>query len=330
MSKLAPTLEAFFTERLVGQREASPHTVASYRDTWALLLRFAQTRTSKEPSRLDIADLDVGLTSAFLDHLESERHNGAGTRNARRAAIRAFFRYASLRHPEHAALIARVLDVPAKRCERKEVIYLHPDEVDALLQAPHGDTWLGRRDHALLRVALQTGMRASELVGLRNRDVELDGAAYVRCQGKGRKERSTPLDASTVKTLQGWMGERGGAPDDPLFPTQQGARLTRNGLRCVVARHATSAAELCPSLASRHVTPHTLRHTTAMELLRAGVDSAVIALWLGHERVETTDRIYLHGDLSIKERALARTTPPNSKPGRYRPSDQLLAFLGSL
>ena len=330
MSALAPTLEAFFTERLMAQRQASPNTVAAYRDTWAMLLRFARDRTGKEPNQLDIADLGARLVSEFLDHLESERHNGAGTRNARRAAVRAFFRYASLRHPEHAALIAQVLDVPAKRCERKDVTYLHPNEVEALLSAPARGTWLGRRDHTLLRVAVQTGMRASELIGLRNADVELGAAAYVRCQGKGRKERSTPLDTRTVKILRMWMNERGGAPEDPLLPTRQGVRLTRNGVRGVVARHAASAAQRCPSLLSKHLTPHTLRHTCAMELLRSGVDSAVIALWLGHERVETTARIYLHGDLSIKERALSRTTPPHSKPGRYRPEDRLLAFLGSL
>ena len=330
MSALAPTLEAFFTERLIGQRQASPNTVAAYRDAWRLLLRFAQARTGKEPSRLDLADLDASVVASFLDHLEQVRHNSARTRNARLAAVRSFFRYASLRHPEHAALIARVLDIPAKRCERKDVTYLDESEIEALLAAPDGDTWCGRRDHSLLRVAVQTGLRVSELTGLRNEDVELAVGAHVRCRGKGRKERSTPLDKPTVRTLRVWMQERGGAPEDPLFPTSRGFRLTRSTVGCLVAKHANTAAQNCPSLRAKHPTPHTLRHSCAMELLRSGVDSAVIALWLGHEQVETTTRTYIHADLSIKERALARTRPIHAKPGRYRPADQLLAFLDNL
>jgi site-specific recombinase XerD len=330
MSALAPALEAFFTERLIGQRQASPNTVAAYRDAWRLLLRFVQARTGKEPSQLDLADLDASVVASFLDHLEQERHNSARTRNARLAAIRSFFRYASLRHPEHAALIARVLDIPAKRCERKDVTYLDGGEVEALLAAPDRDTWCGRRDHALLQVAVQAGLRVSELTGLRNDDVELAAGAHVRCRGKGRKERSTPLDKQTVKTLRVWMQERGGAPEDPLFPTRRGSQLTRSAVGCLVAKHADTATQACPSLRSKHPTPHTLRHSCAMELLRSGVDSAVIALWLGHEQVETTTRIYIHADLSIKERALARTRPAHTRPGRYRPPDRLLAFLDSL
>ncbi len=330
MSALAPTLEAFFTERLVGQRQASPNTVAAYRDAWRLLLRFAQARTGKEPSQLDIGDLDASLVASFLDHLEQERHNSARTRNARLAAIRSFFRYAAFRHPEHAALIARVLDIPAKRCDRKDVTYLDEREVDALLAAPARDTWCGRRDHAMLHVAVQTGLRVSELTGLCNDDVELAAGAHVRCQGKGRKERSTPLDKQTVKTLRVWMQERGGAPNDPLFPTRHGTRLTRSAVGCLVAKHAAEASRRCPSIQSKHPTPHTLRHTCAMEFLRSGVDTTVIALWLGHEQVETTTRIYIHADLTIKERALARTRPAHTRPGRYRPPDRLLAFLDSL
>lgn len=330
MSALAPTLEAFFTERLIGQRQASPNTVAAYRDAWRLLWRFARTATGKEPAQLDIADLDAELVTGFLDHLESERHNSTRTRNARLAAIRSFFRYAALRHPEHAALIARVLDIPAKRCERTDVTYLDRSEVEALLAAPNRDTWWGRRDHALLNVAVQTGLRVSELTGLHNSDVQLDIGAHVRCQGKGRKERCTPLDKTTVAILRVWMRETNGAPDDPLFPTRRGTRLTRSAMGCLVAKHADTAKQASRSLCTKHLTPHSLRHTTAMELLRSGVDSAVIALWLGHEQVATTTHTYIHADLSIKERALARTRPLNAKPGRYRPTDRLLAFLDGL
>ena len=330
MSALAPTLEAFFTERLIGQRHASPNTVGAYRDAWRLLLRFAQARTGKEPSQLDLADLDASLVASFLDHLEQKRRNSVRTRNARLAAIRSFFRYAAFRHPEHAALIARVLDIPAKRCERRDVAYLNEDEIEAVTAAPDRATWWGRRDHALIDVAVQTGLRVSELTGLRNSDVELGTGAHVRCRGKGRKERSTPLAKQTVGVLRTWMHERGGGPDDPLFPSRQGTSLSRSAVERLVAKHVTVAEQQCPSLRTKHTTPHTLRHSCAMELLRSGVDSAVIALWLGHEQVDTTTRIYLHADLSIKERALARTRPRHTKPGRYRPPDRLLAFLDNL
>lgn len=330
MSALAPSLEAYFTDRLIGQRQASPHTVAAYRDAWRLLLRYAQARTGKEPTRLDLTDIDATLVGDFLNHLEQERGNSARTRNARLAAIRSFFRFAALRHPEHAGLIARVLDIPAKRCDRREVSHLDEAEVEALLGTPDRDTWTGRRDHALLDVAVQTGLRVSELTGLRNADVELGTGAHVRCLGKGRKSRCTPLDRHSVEVLREWMDERAGAPDDPLFPTRRGTPLTRSAVGSMVTKHAASAAPQCPSLRTKRTTPHTLRHTCAMELLRSGVDSAVIALWLGHERVDTTIRSYIHSDLSIKERALDRTRPRHTKPGRYRPADPLLAFLGSL
>ncbi|HLN66594.1 MAG TPA: tyrosine-type recombinase/integrase [Streptosporangiaceae bacterium] len=330
MSALAPTLEAFFTGRLAGQRHASPHTIAAYRDAWRLLLRFVRDQAGKEPCQLDLADLDASVIGAFLDHLEQERGNSARTRNARLAAIRSFFRYAALRHPEHAGLIARVLAIPAKRCQQTEVCYLTRPELEALLAAPDQGTWTGRRDHALLDVAAQTGLRVSELTGLRNQDIELGPGAHVRCRGKGRKDRSTPLTRKTVAVLKAWMHERGGGPGDPLFPARRGTPLTRHAVEDLVARHTTIATARCPSLRAKHPTPHVLRHSCAMELLRARVDVSVIALWLGHERPETTSRIYLHADMSIKERALACTTPLNTKPGRYRPSDQLLAFLDSL
>jgi len=329
MSTLAPTLEAFFTERLIGQRHASPNTIAAYRDAWRLLLRFIHARTAKEPCQLDLADLDATVIGAFLEHLEHERHNCVRTRNARLAAIRSFFRYAALRHPEHSALIARVLAIPAKRCQRAEVCYLTAPEAETLLSAPDRGTWTGRRDHALLDVALKTGLRVSELPGLRNQDVELRSGAHVRCWGKGRKERCTPLGKDTVAVLQVWMRERGGDAGDPVFPTRRGIRLSRDAVGRLIAKHTAAAAQRCPSLRVKHATPHVLRHSCAMELLRSGVDTAVIALWLGHQRVETT-QIYVHADLSIKERALARTAPLHTKPGRYQPSDSMLAFLDSL
>jgi integrase/recombinase XerD len=330
MSTLAPTLEAYFTERLIGQRHASPNTVAAYRDAWRLMLRFVCDRTRKQPCQLDLADLDAPLIGAFLDHLEADRHNSPRTRNARLAALRSFFRYAALRHPEHAALIARVLAIPSKRCDRAEVCYLGQAEADALLAAPDRRTWTGRRDHALLDVAIQTGLRVSELTGLRNQDVELGTGAHVQCWGKGRKHRCTPLSKQTVAVLRVWMQERQGQPGDPLFPTRRGTPLTRGAMASLVTKHATTAQRRCPSLKTKRSTPHVLRHTCAMNLLESGVDVTVIALWLGHERAETTARIYLHADMSIKERALARTAPLDTKPGRYQPTDQLLAFLDNL
>ena len=330
MSALAPTLEAFFTDRLISQRHASANTVAAYRDAWRLVLRYALERTGKQPSQLDLADLDAVFVGEFLDHLENERHNSVRTRNARLAAIRSFFRYAALRHPEHAALTARVLAIPSKRCIQTDVSYLTRPEIDALVAAPDQRTWTGRRDRALLDLAAETGLRVSEFTGLRNQDVELATGAHVRCMGKGRKERCTPLSKHSVAVLRVWLQERGGDPDDPVFPTRRGTPLGRSAVEHLVAKHAVSAAQRCPSLATKHPTPHVLRHSCAMELLRSGVDIAVISLWLGHERVETTRQCYIHADLSIKERALARTTPLNTKPGRYRPTDQLLAFLDSL
>jgi integrase/recombinase XerD len=329
MSALAPTLEAYFTERLIGQRQASTNTVAAYRDAWRLLLGYTQARTGKTPNRLDVNDLDAGLISAFLEHLETERGNTVRTRNARLAAIRSFFHYAALRHPEHAALIAAVLAIPTKRRQRKEVCYLTGPEVEALVQSPDRQTWTGRRDHALLAVAVQTGLRVSELTGLANHDVELGTGAHVRCVGKGRKARSTPLDRVSVATLKVWMRERGGGPDDVLFPTRRNSPLSRDAVGHLVTKHSITAQRRCPSLTTKHPTPHTLRHSCAMDLLACGVDRTVVALWLGHERVETTG-IYIHADMSIKERALARTKPLDTTAGRYRASDPLLAFLDDL
>jgi integrase/recombinase XerD len=329
MSALAPTLEAFFTERLIGQRQASPHTVTAYRDTFRLLLRFCQKRHGKAPSSLDITDLDAGLVGEFLDHLGSERGNSTKTRNARLAAIHSLFRFAALRHPEHAALIQRVLAIPAQRFDRTIVSFLDPSEIDALLAAPNRSRWVGRRDHALLLLTIQTGLRVSELTQLRCQDIQLGAAAHVRCLGKGRKERCTPLTKQTSAILRSWIDERHGQPADPMFPTGRGNTLSRDAVALLVTKYAKIAERHCPTLRDKAVTPHTLRHSAAMNLLHAGVDTSVIALWLGHEAVRTT-QIYIHADLGLKERALARTAPAHTTPGRYRPPDSLIAFLEAL
>jgi site-specific recombinase XerD len=329
VSALAPTLQAFFTDRLVRQREASPHTLAAYRDTMRLLLRFAADRRRVEPSKLEVSDLDAAVISAFLDHREHDCQNSIRTRNARLAAIRSLFRFAALRHPEHAAVIARVLAIPPKRFERRLVTFLSDAEVDALLAAPNRSTWTGRRDHALLALAVQTGLRASELIALRKTDIHLGVGPHVSCLGKGRKQRITPLTAAVVAVLRCWLDERTGHETDPVFATRPGKLLSRDALERRLRVYGAIAVQACPSLRQKTMTLHVLRHTAAMRLLHAGVDTAVIALWLGHEQVETT-QIYLHADLALKERALERTTPLHTIPGRYRPSDALLAFLQAL
>ncbi len=329
MTSLAPTLQAFFTDRLIRERHASPNTVAAYRDTFRLLLRYAQDRTGKEPSQLELTDLDATLLSAFFGHLEQHRGNSVRTRNARLAAVHSLFRFAALRHPEHASLIQRVLAIPEKRGDHALITFLTKGEIEELLQGPDRSRWIGRRDHALLVVAIQTGLRVSELTGLRCADVELRSGPHLRCRGKGRKERATPLTTHTVAVLRTWLDERHGEPADPVFPTSRGTPLSRDAVGRLVARHTTAAHEACPSLQAKNVTPHVLRHTCAMQLLHAGVDTSVIALWLGHESVKTT-QIYLHADLALKERALSRTTPPDIAPGRYKPPDAVLAFLENL
>jgi integrase/recombinase XerD len=329
MSLLAPTLQAFFSERLQRQRQSSPHTIVAYRDALRLLLVFAAARTGTQPSQLDLDDLDAPLVAAFLDHLERERGNSVRTRNARLAAIHSLYRFAALRHPEHAAVVQRVLAIPPKRFDRALITYLTEPEIEALLTAPDPTTWIGRRDHTLLLVAIQTGLRASELIGLRCGDLHLSSGAHLSCHGKGRKDRVTPLTSGTVTVLTSWLKERAGQPGDPVFPSSRGQPLSRDALEHRLAAYLPIAARGCPSLTTKKVTMHVLRHTAAMRLLHAGVDTTVIALWLGHESVETT-QIYLHADLARKEQALAKTTPPTSIPGRYRPPDTLLAFLEAL
>jgi site-specific recombinase XerD len=329
MTALAPALQAFFTDRLITQRNASPQTIAAYRDTFKLLLAFAREQTGKQPFQLDIEDLDAPLIGAFLAHLEQARGNSPRTRNARLGAIHSFYRFAALEHPEHAHTIARVMAIPTKRHERNTVCYLDLDEIKALLAAPNRSTWLGRRDHALLVLMIQTGVRVSELVGLRVRDVYLGTGAHIRVTGKGRKKRATPLTGETVAIMSAWLTERRGQPDEPLFPTRQGRPLSRYTVGVAISKYAAAAAASCPSLTAKRVTPHTLRHTNAMLLRAKGVDIATIALWLGHESTQTT-HIYEHADPALKEQAIARTAPLGAKPGRYRPSDTLLAFLESL
>jgi integrase/recombinase XerD len=329
MTALAPALQAFFTERLITQRNASPQTIAAYRDTFKLLLRFTFEQTGKQPFQLDIADLDAPLIGAFLAHLEQQRHNNPRTRNARLAAIHSFYRFTALEYPEHAHTIARVMAIPTKRYERNTVSYLDLEEIKALLAAPDKKTWLGRRDHALLVLMVQTGVRVSELVGLRVCDIHLGTGAHIRVTGKGRKKRATTLTGETVSILRAWLTECHGQPDEPLFPTRQGRSLSRYTVGAAISKYAAAAATNCPSLTAKRVTPHTLRHTNAMLLRTKGVDIATIALWLGHESTQTT-HIYEHADPTLKEQAIARTAPLGAKPGRYRPSDTLLAFLESL
>lgn len=330
MSTLAPTLQAFFTDRLIRQRQASHNTIAAYRDAFKLLLSFVSDQLGRPPSQLDIDDFDAEMITAFLDHLQHDRCNSISTRNARLAAIRSLFRFAALRHPEHAATIQRVLAIPPKRFDRALIDYLTAPEIDALFAAPDTSTWTGRRDHAWLTVAIQTGLRLSELIGLRCGDVHLGTGAHVACHGKGRKDRVTPLTSSTVAVLTGWLTGRDGHPDQPLFPSRRGSPLSRDAIERRLAIYTARAAQDgCHTLHAKKVSAHVLRHTAAMQLLHAGIDTSVIALWLGHENVETT-QVYLHADLALKERAAARLSPSNSPPGRYQPSDTTLAFLDGL
>lgn len=329
MNLVAPTLQVFFTSRLARQRQASPETISSYRDTFRLLLCYVQSRTGKKPSTIEWDDLDESLISGFLDHLEEDRGNGPRTRNLRLTAIRSLFHFAAFRHPEHASVIQRVLSIPPKRFEKQVVTFLNAAEAAALFQAPDPSRWEGRRDRAMLVLTAQAGLRVSELIGLNCGDVILGAGSHVRCEGKGRKQRAVPLTTQCVSVLTAWLTERGGTSNAPLFPTRTGRRLSRDAVERRVAAHAAVAVERCPSLKGKRLHPHVLRHSCAMSLLQGGVDTTVIALWLGHADVRST-QAYLHADLTIKERALALTTPASVKPGRYRPPDAVLAFLDSL
>jgi integrase/recombinase XerD len=322
-------LQSFFSKRLIAQRQVSAHTIASYRDTFRLLLQFAHKKLGKPASQITLEDLNAPFIGAFLDNLEHGRGNDVRTRNLRMAVIRSFFRYAALETPQHSGLVQRVLAIPSKRHERRLVGFLSRDEIDALLSAPNRDTWRGRRDHALLLIAIQTGLRLSEITALRQQDVVLGRGAHVRCQGKGRKERCTPLAKSTAAILAEWNREQGSAPAQVLFPNARGGPLSADAVQYLVSKYAAAAEGMCPTLNAKRVTPHMLRHSAAMELLQAGVDRSVIALWLGHESVETT-QIYLDADLALKEEALKKTTQAEAPGLRFRPDDRLLTFLKSL
>lgn len=328
-ASFAVLLESFFTQRLMKQRLASPHTIKSYRDTFHLLLQFSQQHLSKQPSQLELTDIDAPLIAAFLDELEKSRGISSRTRNARLAAIRSFFRYAAFEAPAQAAHIQRVLSIPGKRHTRTLVCYLTRPEMEALLAAPDRRTWSGRRDHALLLIAVQTGLRLSEITGLQPADVVLGSGAHVRVTGKGRKERCTPLTKRTAAVIQTWIREPTKSDSQPLFPNSRGGRLSADGVQYILNKHTKTACHNCLSLREKRVTPHLLRHSCAVELLQAGIDRTMIALWLGHESVETT-QIYLHANLALKEEVLNKTAMPEGKTGRYRPDDQLLTFLKSL
>lgn len=328
-SSFPSLLQSFFVNRLVHQQQASPHTVAAYRDCFRLLLQFAKERLDKVPSKLRIEDLDAPFITLFLDHLEEARKNSARTRNVRLGAIHSFFRYVASEEPAHALDCQRILAVPNKRYEQRPIDFLNREEINALLAAPSLSTWIGRRDRTLLLVAVQTGLRVSELIGLNCQDVVLGTGAHVRCLGKGRKQRCTPLRPETAKMLDAWLSERRGLPGDPLFPSIRRDRLSRDAVERLITKYTRLATQTCASLKGKRVSPHVCRHSAAMDLLHHGVDRCVIALWLGHESPETT-QMYLHADMRLKERALSRTDPLGAKPTRYQPDDKLLVFLESL
>ncbi len=330
MTSLAPLLQGFFTDRLLTQRHASANTIASYRDTITLLLGYVCELKGVAPSAVEISDLDADMITGFLHHLEQVRGNSIRTRNLRLTAIHSLFGYAALRRHENAEVIQRVLAIPTARMQRNIVTWLDPTEADALLAACNQNTRTGRRDYAMFSLAIQTGLRISEIIGLTIADIHTGVGAHVHCLGKGRKERRTPLLPATVAILNGWVSEHGGHADAPLFITSTGRALSRDAIEHRIHHTITVATASCPSLIGKRVTMHTLRHTAAMRLLHAGVDTTVIALWLGHEQIVTTN-IYLHADMTLKENAIAKVTPPGiTAPGRYHPADAVLAFLQAL
>ncbi len=322
-------LQAFFTDRLIAQRNASPHTIAAYRDTFRLLFDYAREQLGKAPSVLTMQDLNSSFIGAFLDHLERDRGNSARSRNARLAAVHSFFNYAAYQLPEHSSLVQRVLAIPGKRYERALVDYLNEEEANALVDAPDRSTFSGRRDHALILVGIQTGLRVSELTSICCGDVTFGTGAHVRCVGKGRKARCTPLTRSVAAVVKVWIKERDAQPHDPLFPNRRGGALSTDGVQFILTKHVTVAQQLCRSLEEKKISPHVLRHTAAMNLLHAGADTTAIALWLGHERLDSVN-VYVNADLVAKEKILARTTMPEGKASRFRPDDALMAFLKGL
>jgi site-specific recombinase XerD len=330
MTMLPSLIERFFTQRLIQQRNASPNTIASYRDTFRLLLKFAERKLHKQPSHLDLGDLDAPFIASFLEDLEARRGIGAQTRNLRLTAIRSFFRFVAFEEPAHSQQIQRILVIPGKLSAKREVQFLTRSEIEAIVAAPDRRTWIGRRDAALLLTAVQTGLRLSELTGLDRDSVHLGVGAHVRCSGKGRKDRSTPLTRLSRDTLKAWLTEppRHGAA--ALFPSSFGTRLSPDAVQLLLAKYVREASERCRSLRTKRVSPHVLRHSAAMELLHAGVDTSVISLWLGHESTRSTQR-YLHAHLALKEAALARVAPmEGQRAGRFKADDKLLAFLNAL
>ncbi len=322
-------LERFFIQRLMQQRRASQHTISSYRDSFRLLLRFAQAKLGKSPSQLAFEQIDAPLIAEFLNEMETGRGVTARSRNLRLTAIRSFFHYAAFEVPDRADQIQRVLAIPNQRFPRAQIGFLTRPEIEALLAAPDPHTRSGRRDHAMLLVAVQCGLRVSELAGVRRGAVSLSTGANIQVLGKGRKERVTPLTKQTVAVLKDWFREIPDKADAIIFPSARGTCLTADGVQYLLTKYVKAASKSCASLLNRRVTPHMLRHTNAMELLQAGLDRSVIALWLGHESVETT-QVYLDADMTMKEQALAKTAPPEGKPGRFRPDDKLMEFLKGL
>ena len=322
-------LQRFFTDRLTTQLRASQNTVASYRDTFRLLLKYASDRLGRSPTDLQIVDIDAELVGGFLSFVETERGNAARSRNTRLSAIRSFFKYVAINEPQILYHCQRILGMPSKRHEKRTINYLTQAEIEALIAAPNVTTWVGRRDQTLLLLALQTGLRVSELINLTCNDVVLGTGAHVRCMGKGRKERSTPLRKDCEVVMRNWLAERANDHSKPLFLSNRGDRLSRDAIEHIVRKYVELASTKCATLKSKRVTPHVLRHSAAMQLLQNGVDRTIIALWLGHESVETT-QVYIHADIELKEKAMAKTKPVDVPAGRYRPGDELLAFLEAL
>jgi site-specific recombinase XerD len=328
-ASFAPLLERFFLHRLMQQRQVSPHTISSYRDTFCHLLTFIKLRLHKTPSQLCFENITAPLIGKFLDHIE--KHDGVSirTRNLRLTAIHSFFRYAAFEVPAHSEQIQRVLAIPSKRFTRKLVEFLTHAEVDALLAASDRGTWSGRRDHAFILTAAQTGFRLSEMTSLRREDLVLGVGAHLRVIGKGRRERCTPLAKVTRAVLKNWLREPQRGDGNILFPNARGGRLTVHGVQYILNKHRRTACKTCPSLKHKRVTVHRLRHGMAMDLVQEGVDRSTIALWLGHQHEQTT-QIYLDATLAMKEKALSKVTPHRGRPSRYRPDDRLLAFLKDL
>jgi integrase/recombinase XerD len=326
---LSSLVQYFFTQHLCEHRRSSARTIVAYRDTFRLLLNFLQARTGRAPTALTLADLDAPAILAFLDHIETERHNQIRSRNARLGAIRSFFRIVAVRDPANLGLVNRVLAIPTKRTDHRLVTYLTRVEMDAVLAAPDPATWLGRRDHSLLLTMYNSGARASEIINLRCTQVTFSSNTYVQLHGKGRKERTVPLWPQTARVLQRWFHELEATADSLAFPTIRRTVLSADGLNHLLQHAVQRAATDCPSLLTKRVTPHVIRHATAMHLLQSGVDIATIALWLGHESIETTHG-YVEADLASKQRALEKLAPAQGQLQRYQPEDELLRFLAGL